>query len=66
MNKERLLDIFSRISKEDKEDALPIPDNLHFNSRVLLIDGMNTFLRGFAVVNKMNLMGNDIGGMVGF
>ncbi len=64
MNKERLLDIFSRINK--KEGDLTVPDNLHFNSRVLLIDGMNTFLRGFAVVNKMNLVGNDVGGMVGF
>lgn len=66
MNKERLLDIFSRLGKEDKDESLPLPANFHFNSRVLLIDGMNTFLRGFAVVNKMNLVGNDIGGMVGF
>lgn len=66
MNKERLLDIFSRINKEDSNDSPTIPDNFHFNSRVLLIDGMNTFLRGFAVVNKMNLLGNDVGGMVGF
>ena len=66
MNKERLLDIFSRLGKEDKEESLPLPNNLHFNSRVLLIDGMNTFLRGFAVVNKMNTMGNEIGGMIGF
>lgn len=66
MNKERLLDIFSRISKDSKEDAPSIPNNLHLNSRVLLIDGMNTFLRGFAVVNKINLVGNDVGGMIGF
>jgi hypothetical protein len=44
MNKERLLDIFSRLGKEDKEESLPLPNNLHFNSRVLLIDGMNSFL----------------------
>jgi 5'-3' exonuclease len=66
MNKERLLDIFSRINKEDNEDVFRIPDNFHFNSRILLIDGMNTFLRGFSVVNKMNLLGNEIGGIVGF
>ena len=66
MNKERLLDIFSRLGKEDKEQSIPLPANMHFNSRVLLIDGMNTFLRGFAVVNKMNTMGNEIGGMIGF
>jgi DNA polymerase-1 len=66
MNKERLLDIFSRISKDSIDESPAIPDNFHFNSRVLMIDGMNTFLRGFAVVNKMNLVGNDVGGMVGF
>jgi 5'-3' exonuclease len=60
MNKERLLDIFSRINKDEK------PKNLHHNSRVLIIDGMNTFLRSFAVVDRVNMLGNDIGGLVGF
>lgn len=60
MNKERLLDIFSRIEKEDK------PTNYHLNSRVLLIDGMNTFLRGFAVVNRVNYYGHEVGGIIGF
>lgn len=60
MNKERLLDIFSRINKDEK------PKNLHHNSRVLIVDGMNTFLRSFAVVDRVNLMGNEIGGLVGF
>lgn len=66
MNKERLLDLFSRVTKEDQQSPVSISESLHFNSRVLLIDGMNTFLRGFAVVNKMNLLGNEIGGMIGF
>jgi 5'-3' exonuclease len=60
MNKERLLDIFSRINKDEK------PKNLHHNSRVLIVDGMNTFLRSFAVVDRVNLIGNDIGGLIGF
>lgn len=60
MNKERLLDIFSRINKTER------PTNLHHNSRILIIDGMNTFLRSFAVVNRINLSGNDIGGLIGF
>lgn len=60
MNKERLLDIFSRINKDEK------PKNLHHNSRVLIVDGMNTFLRSFAVVDRVNMMGNDIGGLIGF
>lgn len=60
MNKDRLLDIFSKIHKEDK------PNNFHYNSRVLIIDGMNTFLRSFAVVERMNLLGHHVGGLVGF
>ena len=60
MNKERLLDIFSRINKDEK------PKNLHHNSRVLIVDGMNTFLRSFAVVDRVNLMGSEIGGLIGF
>lgn len=60
MNKDRLLDIFSKIKNDDK------PANLHYNSRVLIIDGMNTFLRSFAVVNRVNLAGNDVGGLIGF
>lgn len=60
MNKDRLLDIFSKITKEEK------PTNFHYNSKVLIIDGMNTFLRSFAVVDRMNLLGHHIGGLVGF
>jgi 5'-3' exonuclease len=60
MNKERLLDIFSRIKKDD---AAP---NMHLNSKVLIVDGMNTFLRSFSVVNRVNLSGNDVGGLIGF
>ena len=60
MNKERLLDIFSRINKDEK------PKNLHHNSRVLIVDGMNTFLRSFAVVDRVNMMGNEVGGLIGF
>lgn len=66
MNKERLLDLFSRVTKETKESSTTTQEGMHLNSRILLIDGMNTFLRGFAVVNKMNLLGNEIGGMIGF
>lgn len=56
----RLLDIFSKLQKEET------PNNFHLNSRVLIIDGMNTFLRSFAVVNRMNIVGHEIGGVVGF
>lgn len=47
-----------------KEDS--ISETLHLNSRVLLVDSMNTFLRSFAVINSTNTQGTQIGGMVGF
>ena len=54
-----LKDIFAKL-KEDKQEAL------HRNSRVLLIDSLNTFLRSFVVINHMNPQGNHIGGLTGF
>ena len=39
---------------------------LHLNSRVLLVDSMNTFMRSFAVINSMNTQGTHVGGMIGF
>ena len=41
-------------------------DPLHLNSRVLLVDSMNTFLRNFAMINHMNPGGAHIGGLTGF
>ena len=46
--------------KNSKEDPL------HLNSRVLLVDSMNTFLRSFAMINHMNPGGAHIGGLTGF
>jgi 5'-3' exonuclease len=37
-----------------------------YNSRVLLVDGLNTFLRSYVVVPSMDDEGRHIGGMVGF
>lgn len=57
------------------KDYQNILDNLHegsdmeplqLNSRVLLIDSMNTFLRSFAIIPAINPQGNHIGGLVGF
>ena len=42
------------------------PLSHRFNSKTLIIDGMNTFLRGFAVDNKFNTYGNHIGGVASF
>jgi 5'-3' exonuclease len=47
-----------------KEDSST--ETLHLNSRVLLVDSMNTFLRSFAVINYTNTQGTHIGGLVGF
>lgn len=52
-------DILSNI-KNTKEEPL------HLNSKVLLIDSMNTFLRSFAMINHMNPSGAHIGGLTGF
>ena len=36
------------------------------NSRVLIVDSMNTFMRSFASINKLNPKGNHIGGLTGY
>jgi DNA polymerase-1 len=37
-----------------------------YNSRVLLVDAMNLFIRNFSAVPSMDEEGNHVGGMVGF
>jgi DNA polymerase-1 len=58
-----MTNIFSLL--ENIKDPLYDPD-LKINSKVLLIDGMNTFFRNFAVINYLNVDGSHIGGLVGF
>ena len=36
------------------------------NSRILIIDSMNTFIRNFSSVNTLNPAGHHIGGLVGY
>lgn len=36
------------------------------NSRVLIVDSMNTFIRNFSTINALNARGTHIGGLVGF
>ena len=36
------------------------------NSRVLIIDSMNTFIRNFSSINSLNPAGHHIGGLVGY
>lgn len=36
------------------------------NSKVLLVDSLNTFLRSFVMINHINPQGNHIGGLTGY
>ena len=53
-------DLLNNIQEDTNSEAL------HLNSRVLLFDSMNTFMRSFAVINSMNTQGTHVGGMIGF
>lgn len=46
--------------KESKQETLTR------NSRVLLVDSLNTFLRSFVMINHINPQGNHIGGLTGY
>ena len=41
-------------------------EGITLNGRVLIIDGMNTFIRSFAAIPTMDENGNHIGGVTGF
>jgi DNA polymerase-1 len=41
-------------------------ETLHKNSRVLIVDSLNTFLRSFAAIHHLNPSGNHIGGLAGY
>jgi len=47
-----------------QEDS--IEENPTLNSRVVLIDSMNMFIRSFSVIDKFNSQGHHIGGMTGY
>lgn len=42
------------------------PEALHKNSKVLIVDSLNTFLRSFVAIHHLNPQGNHIGGLTGF
>lgn len=42
------------------------PKRLNKNSRVLIVDSLNTFLRSFAAIGHINPSGAHIGGLAGF
>jgi DNA polymerase-1 len=53
-----LLKVFDSMQFDNKESG--------YNSRVLIVDALNTFMRSYAVVPSMDDDGNHIGGMAGF
>lgn len=55
--KSMLNDIGSKLSEKQNET---------FNSRVLIVDGLNTFIRVFSVIPVTNEDGDHIGGISGF
>jgi DNA polymerase-1 len=59
--KEEYRKIFDSLNNE-KED----PYKIDVNSKVLIIDSLNTFIRSFAMIQHVNYHGNHIGGLTGF
>lgn len=51
-------DILDSMSKEQEE--------LHVNSKVFIVDSLNTFLRAFAMIQHVNPAGAHIGALTGF
>ncbi len=43
-----------------------VPEDLHRNSKVLIVDSLNTFLRNFVAIHHINPAGNHVGGLAGF
>jgi DNA polymerase I len=58
-NRKDLLKLLNNMSENDAND-----DKVH--DRVILIDGLNLFLRNFAMINFVNSSGSHIGGLGGF
>ena len=59
MNNKDLLKLLDGIQEDEKTI-------LKDENRVLIIDGLNLFLRNFAVLNYINQQGTHIGGLGGF
>ncbi len=58
--KKKYLDILNEIDKEHQESK-----TLHKNSKVLVVDGLNTFIRSWSTAPNLNDDGDHIGGIVG-
>lgn len=55
-------DEYKKLFESLKEEKL----DFRVNGKVLIIDGLNTFLRAFTVIRHVNYSGNHIGGLTGF
>jgi DNA polymerase I len=60
---DRHYELFKQLRKE-RENRPTL--NLHKNSNVLLIDGLNTFIRAWSAIPTQNENGEHIGGVTGF
>ncbi len=60
-NRKRFQQLFQDIVKEHQEGG---PSDI--NSRILILDGLNTFIRVFSAVPALNDDGDHIGGVTGF
>ena len=56
---------YSKFFDQIEEDSRK-QETLHKNSRVLVVDSLNTFLRSFVAIHHLNPQGNHIGGLTGF
>ena len=54
-------ELLAEVEQEHKES-----ENLHRDSRILLVDGLNLFIRNFAANPTLNEDGDHVGGLVGF
>lgn len=61
MTSKKFKQIFEEVQREHQES-----ENLHRDSRVLLVDGLNLFIRCFSAIPTLNDDGNHIGGLSGF
>lgn len=59
-----MLERYAKYLDELKKD--PSPSNLHLNSRVLVVDGLNSYIRAFATSPVTNDDGIHVGGITGF
>lgn len=57
MEMTKLLDLVDSLKPDSKKER---------ECNILILDGLNTFLRSFAVVKQINSTGHNVGGLVGF